>query len=66
MVHKANVVRATDGLFLESARIIARHYPEIVWDDANVDAITMWLLKNPLNYDVLVAPNLIGDIISDL
>jgi len=66
VVHKANVVRATDGLFLESARIIARHYPEIVWDDANVDAITMWLLKNPLNYDVLVAPNLFGDIISDL
>ncbi len=41
-------------------------YPEIVTDDANIDAMTMWLLKNPFNYDVLVAPNLYGDIVSDL
>ncbi len=60
------MVRATDGLFLEEARRVAREYPEIASDDANVDAIGMWLLKNPLNYDVLVAPNLYGDIISDL
>ena len=66
VVHKANVVRATDGLFLEIARQVAKDYPEIQMDDANVDAICMWLLKNPLNYDVLVAPNLYGDIISDL
>jgi 3-isopropylmalate dehydrogenase len=66
VVHKANVVRATDGLFLEAARVVARDYPEIVMDDANIDAMTMWLLKNPFNYDVLVAPNLYGDIISDL
>ncbi len=66
VVHKANVVRATDGLFLEAARQIADSYPEIVWDHANVDAMTMWLLKNPLDYDVLAAPNLFGDIISDL
>ena len=66
IVHKANVVRATDGLFLEIARDVARGYPEIEVDDANVDAITMWLLKNPFSYDVLVAPNLYGDIISDL
>ncbi len=66
VVHKANVVRATDGLFLESAKEIARAYPEITMDDANIDAMTMWLLKNPFNYDVLVAPNLYGDIISDL
>ena len=66
VVHKANVVRATDGLFLETAREIASEYPEIEMDDANVDAMTMWLLKNPFNYDVLVAPNLYGDIISDL
>jgi isocitrate/isopropylmalate dehydrogenase len=65
-VHKANVVRATDGLFLESARQVAAEYPEIAFDEANVDAMTMWLLKNPHNYDVLVAPNLYGDIISDL
>jgi isocitrate/isopropylmalate dehydrogenase len=66
VVHKANVVRASDGLFLETARDVAARYPEIAWDEANVDAITMWLLKNPLNYDVLVAPNLYGDIVSDL
>jgi isocitrate/isopropylmalate dehydrogenase len=66
VVHKANVVRATDGMFLEIAKDVARQYPEIVMDDANIDAMTMWLLKNPFNYDVLVAPNLYGDIISDL
>ena len=66
VVHKANVVRATDGLFLETAREVASDFPGIQMDEANVDAICMWLLKNPLNYDVLVAPNLYGDIISDL
>jgi isocitrate/isopropylmalate dehydrogenase len=66
VVHKANVVRATDGLFLEIAKEVAKDYPEIQMDDANIDAMTMWLLKNPFNYDVLVAPNLYGDIISDL
>jgi 3-isopropylmalate dehydrogenase len=66
VVHKANVVRATDGLFLEAARRVAADFPDIQMDDANVDAITMWLLKNPFNYDVLVAPNLYGDIVSDL
>lgn len=66
VVHKANVVRATDGLFLECAKTVAKEFPEIQMDDANIDAMTMWLLKNPFNYDVLVAPNLYGDIISDL
>ncbi|MBI5471098.1 MAG: isocitrate/isopropylmalate dehydrogenase family protein [Ignavibacteriae bacterium] len=66
VVHKANVVRATDGLFFEAAKKVAKEFPEIQMDDANVDAICMWLLKNPYNYDVLVAPNLYGDIISDL
>lgn len=66
IVHKANVVRATDGLFLETAREVAKGYPDILCDDANIDAICMWLLKNPFDYDVLVAPNLYGDIISDL
>lgn len=66
IVHKANVVRASDGLFLEAARDVAKQYPDIQTDDANIDALTMWLLKNPFNYDVLVAPNLYGDIISDL
>jgi isocitrate/isopropylmalate dehydrogenase len=66
IIHKANVVRATDGLFLERAKEIAKEYPIIQMDDANIDAMCMWLLKNPFNYDVLVAPNLYGDIISDL
>jgi isocitrate/isopropylmalate dehydrogenase len=66
IIHKANVVRATDGLFLEQAREVAKQYPEIAVDDANVDAIGMWLLKNPRAYDVLLAPNLYGDIVSDL
>ncbi len=66
LVHKANVVRASDGLFLETARQVAKDYPEIATDEANIDAMTMWLLKNPFNYDVLVAPNLYGDIVSDL
>jgi 3-isopropylmalate dehydrogenase len=66
IVHKANVVRATDGLFLEVAREVSKGFSEIQFDEANIDAMTMWLLKNPFNYDVLVAPNLYGDIISDL
>jgi isocitrate/isopropylmalate dehydrogenase len=66
VIHKANVVRATDGLFLEIAKQIASEYPGIQMDDANIDAITMWLIKNPMNYEVLVAPNLYGDIVSDL
>jgi len=65
-VHKANVVRATDGLFLNVFKEVASEYPDIASDDANIDALCMWLLKNPFNYDVLVAPNLYGDIISDL
>jgi 3-isopropylmalate dehydrogenase len=66
VIHKANVVRATEGLFLETAREVAKDYPGIAMDDANIDAICMWLLKNPGNYGVLVATNLFGDIISDL
>jgi isocitrate dehydrogenase (NAD+) len=66
IVHKANVVRATDGLFLEVAKEVGKEFPEIQFDEANVDALVMWLLKNPFNYDVLLAPNLYGDIISDL
>jgi 3-isopropylmalate dehydrogenase len=66
VVHKANVVRATDGLFLDEAKKVAKEFPGIKCDDANVDAICMWLLKNPHSYEVLVAPNLYGDIISDL
>jgi isocitrate/isopropylmalate dehydrogenase len=66
VVHKANVVRATDGLFLDEAKKVAKDFPGVAFDEANVDAICMWLLKNPMSYEVLVAPNLYGDIISDL
>ena len=65
-VHKANVLRATCGLFLEQATEVAAAYPDIEFDTANVDAICMWLLKNPHNYDVIVTTNLFGDILSDL
>jgi 3-isopropylmalate dehydrogenase len=65
-VHKANVLRQTDGLFMESARKVAADYPDIEFDNANIDAMGMWLLKNPFNYDVIVTTNLFGDIISDL
>jgi len=66
VIHKANVVRATEGLFLDTGRRIAKEYPGIQMDDANIDSICMWLLKNPHNYSVLVATNMFGDIISDL
>lgn len=66
VVHKANVVRATDGLFLDMGYEVAKDYPGIEFDNANIDALTMWLLKNPERYDVLVAPNLYGDVVSDL
>ena len=65
-VHKANVLRATCGVFLEAAQEAAARYPRIQFDTANVDAICMWLLKNPRNYDVVVTTNLFGDILSDL
>jgi 3-isopropylmalate dehydrogenase len=54
------------GMFLDIARRVHEDFPEIEMDDANVDAICMWLLKNPKNYDVMVATNMFGDIISDL
>jgi len=65
-VHKANVLRLTDAVFMEAARKVAAEYPDIPFEDANIDAMGMWLLKNPLNYDVIVTTNLFGDIISDL
>ncbi|MDO9172463.1 MAG: isocitrate/isopropylmalate dehydrogenase family protein [bacterium] len=66
VIHKANVVRATEGMFLEIGKRVAKDYPGIQMDDANIDAICMWLLKNPKNYGVLVATNMFGDIVSDL
>ena len=66
LVEKPNVLRETGGLILKIAREIAKEYPEIEYKEANVDAMAMWLVKNPERYDVLVAENLFGDIISDL
>jgi len=66
LVEKPNVLRETGGLFLETAREVARDYPDIKFKDANIDAMCMWLLKNPFDYDVLMAENMFGDIISDL
>jgi len=65
-VHKANVLRMTDGVFMDAFRKVRAEYPDIATDDANIDAMGMWLLKNPLSYDVIVTTNLFGDIISDL
>ncbi len=65
-VHKANIMKFTDGLFLESARKIAALYPDIAFEDMIVDAMCMKLVQAPENYDVLVTLNLYGDIISDL
>ncbi len=66
LVEKGNVLRETGGLMIREAQTVAQAYPEISFDIANVDAIAMWLVKNPEQYDVLVAENLFGDIISDL
>jgi len=66
IVEKPNVLRETGGLMLGVARAVASDYPEIPLREANVDAMCMWLVKNPHDYDVLVAENLFGDIISDL
>ncbi|MDZ7374128.1 MAG: isocitrate/isopropylmalate dehydrogenase family protein [candidate division KSB1 bacterium] len=66
VVEKANVLRETSGLMLRVAREVAKGYPEIELWEANIDAMCMWLLKNPQNYGVLVTTNMFGDIISDL
>jgi isocitrate dehydrogenase (NAD+) len=65
-VHKANIMKCTDGLFLEVARSVAKDYPSLVFDDKLVDALCMDLVMIPESYDVLVLPNLYGDIVSDL
>jgi 3-isopropylmalate dehydrogenase len=66
IVEKPNVLRETGGLMVREARKIAAEYPDIPMWETNIDAQCMWLLKNPFDYDVLVAENMFGDIISDL
>jgi isocitrate dehydrogenase (NAD+) len=65
-VHKANIMKHTDGLFLRIAREIAEEYPDIEFEDRIVDNMCMQLVQKPELYDVLVTPNLYGDILSDL
>jgi isocitrate dehydrogenase (NAD+) len=65
-VHKANIMKYTDGLFLDVSREIAREYPDIAFEDRIVDACCMKLVQSPEDFDVLVLPNLYGDIVSDL
>jgi isocitrate dehydrogenase (NAD+) len=65
-VHKANIMKFSDGLFLASAREVARDYPDIKFDDIIVDTLCMQLVRRPQQFDVLVLPNLYGDIISEL
>ena len=66
IVEKPNVIRETSGMMIQEARKIAKNYPEITYQETNVDAMCMWLVKNPQDYDVLVSSNMFGDIISDL
>jgi len=65
-IHKANSFHMTDGLFLECVRNVSREFPEVALDDLLVDASTAHLVRNPERFDVLVATNFYGDILSDL
>ena len=66
VVEKPNVIRETSGLMIRTAREVAGNYPGIQLWETNIDAMCMWLIKNPLDYSVLVTSNMFGDIISDL
>jgi Isocitrate/isopropylmalate dehydrogenase len=66
LVHKANILKCTSGLFLDTGRAIAAKHPEIEFRDMIVDNAAMQLVKNPNQFDVLVTTNLFGDILSDL
>ncbi len=65
-VHKANIMKLGDGLFLDSARNVARRFPDVQYDERIVDAACMRLVMRPEDFDVLLLPNLYGDIVSDL
>ncbi len=66
LVHKANILKATSGLFLDTGRKVAAKYPEIIFKEMIVDNCAMQLVKNPGQFDVIVTTNLFGDILSDL
>jgi isocitrate dehydrogenase (NAD+) len=65
-VHKANIMKMGDGLFLKCVRKVADRYPDITCDERIVDAACMHLVMNPAQFDILLLPNLYGDIVSDL
>ena len=65
-VHKANIMKLSDGLFLQASRKIAKRYPRIHYDEVIVDALCMKLVVNPNQFDILLCENLYGDIVSDL
>ena len=65
-VHKSNVLRETGAVFMDAVKRVSEEFQDIELAAANVDAMGMWLLKNPLDYHVIVTTNLFGDIISDL
>jgi isocitrate dehydrogenase (NAD+) len=65
-IHKANIMKLSDGLFLESTRKVSREFIDITYDERIVDAVCMQLVMRPEKFDVLVLPNLYGDIVSDL
>ncbi len=66
IVHKANVLRLTTGLFRDTCRVVAREFPDVVCDDFHVDAMTAHLVRHGETFDVIVAGNMFGDILSDL
>jgi isocitrate dehydrogenase (NAD+) len=66
VVHKANIMKLGDGLFLDSVRGVARRFPDVTYEERIVDAACMHLVMRPEQFDVLVLPNLYGDIVSDL
>jgi isocitrate dehydrogenase (NAD+) len=65
-IHKANIMKLSDGMFLKCAREISRSYPEITYGEHIIDNACMQLVMNPYQYDTLLLPNLYGDIVSDL
>ena len=65
-IHKANVLRITDGIFLKACRKMSKKFPEITYKEMLVDAATAHLIKNPTQFDVIVTTNMFGDILSDL
>ena len=65
-VHKVNVMRVSDGLFLECVRLVAKDYPQIAYAERLVDAMYAHLVRNPAEFDVICTTNMFGDILSDL